>query len=436
LSSLIQSSSTTLSHALKGKLFYGWYLCLLFGVILWIGTSPLFHAMGIWAVALERSFGWTRFQLSLALSFTRIEGGILGPIEGYLVDKYGVRRMVFIGLLTTGLGWVLFSQVNNLLTFYFAYLVISFGQGIGGWLALNTLITNWFSKNRSLAIGFANSFARVGPMAIVPILAWLIDPDVSSRPGWSITALVLGIFVIIMSFPLTRLIRNKPEEYGLLPYGDADKDGKPNKSANASIDFTVREALKTRAFWLISLGHGLTAMVLVTFMLHLAPMMTDKSYSLQTASFVVTAYTGVTMVFQVIGGYIGDKIRKNVALMLFSMCLTIAVLVLVLGPTSLFVAYIFAALFGIGFGGRNPLASSIRGDYFGRANFGKIMGVGALPMNFMMVIGPLFAGYMRDVTGSYSVGFLGLAVCAFLGSILFLFATRPPDPIRTNKFRA
>ena len=196
--------------------------------------------MGIWAVALERSFGWSRFQLSLALSFTRIEGGLLGPIEGYLVDKYGVRRMVFIGLLTTGLGWVLFSQVNNLLTFYFAYLVISFGQGIGGWLALNTLITNWFSKNRSLAIGFANSFARVGPMAIVPILAWLIDPDVSGRPGWSITALLLGIFVIIMSFPLTRLIRNKPEEYGLLPYGDADKDGRPKKSAYESINFTVR----------------------------------------------------------------------------------------------------------------------------------------------------------------------------------------------------
>ena len=104
MSSVIQSTYTTLSYALRGKLFYGWYLCLLFGVILWIGTSPLFHAMGIWAVALERSFGWSRFQLSLALSFTRIEGGLLGPIEGYLVDKYGVRRMVFIGLLTTGLG--------------------------------------------------------------------------------------------------------------------------------------------------------------------------------------------------------------------------------------------------------------------------------------------------------------------------------------------
>ena len=147
-----------------------------------------------------------------------------------------------------------------------------------------------------------------------------------------------------MSFPLTRLIRNKPEEYGLLPYGDADKDGRPKKSAYESINFTVREALKTRAFWLISIGHGLTAMVLVTFMLHLAPMMTDKSYSLQTASFVVTAYTGVTMTFQVIGGYIGDKMRKNVALMLFSMCLAIAVLVLVLGPTSLFVAYILSLI--------------------------------------------------------------------------------------------
>ena len=393
--------------------------------------------MGIWAVAMERSFGWTRFQLSIALSFTRIEGGVLGPIEGYLVDKYGVRRMVFIGLFTTGLGWIFFSQVDNLISFYFAYLFIAFGQGIGGWLALNTLINNWFSRKKTFAIGLANSFGRIGPLAIVPLLAWLIDPDVSSRPGWSLTSLGLGLFVLVMSFPLTRLIRNKPEEYGLFPDGDISKeDGikKSKGSVQGTINFTVREALRTKAFWLISMGHGLTAMVLVTFMLHLVPMMTDKSYSLQTASFVVAAYTGVTMIFQMIGGYVGDRMPKNVALMLFSMCLGLAVLVIVFGPPTLFAAYIFAALFGIGFGGRNPLASSIRGDYFGRASFGKIMGMGALPMNFLMVIGPVFTGYLRDSTGNYFAGFLGLGFCAFLGAILFLFATRPPNPIRESQY--
>jgi len=429
LYSLLNNSS----RFFKGKLFYGWYLCLLFGVIIWIGTSPLFHAMGIWAVAMERSFGWTRFQLSIALSFTRIEGGILGPIEGYLVDKYGVRRMVFIGLFTTGLGWIFFSQVDNLGSFYLAYMLIAFGQGIGGWLALNTLINNWFSKRRSFAIGLANSFGRIGALAIVPLLAWAIDTDVPNRPGWSLTALGLGIFVVAMAYPLTSLIRNKPEEYGLLPDGNVPEDNKNDSSktsTNPTVDFTVKEALRTKAFWLISLGHGLTAMVLVTFMLHLAPMMIDKSYSLQTASFVVAVYTGVTMAFQMIGGYVGDKMPKNVALMIFSMFLGIAVLVLVFGSSTLTVAYIFAALFGIGFGGRNPLASAIRGDYFGRTNFGKIMGMGALPMNFLMVIGPIYTGYLRDVTGSYFTGFLGLAACAFLGAFLFLFATKPADPIR------
>ena len=96
-------------------------------------TTPLFHAMGLWAVALERSFGWNRTKLSLALTFTRVEGGILGPAEGYLIDKIGTKRMVFVGMVVMGLGWVLFSRINGLTLFYVSYLVIALGQGVGGW---------------------------------------------------------------------------------------------------------------------------------------------------------------------------------------------------------------------------------------------------------------------------------------------------------------
>ena len=107
--------------------YYGWYLVPVYGVVMLVATTPLFHAMGIWAVAMERAFGWNRTQLSLALSFTRVEGGILGPIEGYLIDKFGTRRMVLIGMLIMGAGWVLFSRINHLFVFYAAYLVIALG---------------------------------------------------------------------------------------------------------------------------------------------------------------------------------------------------------------------------------------------------------------------------------------------------------------------
>ena len=423
--------------------FYGWYLVPVFGAVMLVATTPLFHAMGIWAVAMERAFGWNRTQLSLALSFTRVEGGILGPIEGYLVDRFGTKRMVLIGMIIMGFGWLVFSQINHLLIFYFSYLVIALGQGLGSWLALNTMMNNWFVRRRSFAMGLSNALARFGSLFFVPLLAWLVDPDFLDRPGWSLTAFVLGIVTILLAFPLTSLLRNKPEDYGLLPDGDTEEDVKRRNEEALSggiqiereYDFTVSQALRAPAFWFISLGHGFTSMVLLAFMLHLAPMMTDLGYSLQTAAFVVSAYTAVSMVFQMIGGYVGDRMPKNVALMMFTLCQALGVFVLTFGPSNLISAYGFALLFGIGFGGRNPISSSIRGDYFGRKNYGKIMGISQVPMNVLLLIGPIFAGLMRDSTGTYQTAFAVLGVLAAVGGFCFLFAKKPihPEVLATNR---
>jgi len=412
-------------------IYYGWYLIPAFGVIMMVATTPLFHAMGIWAVAIERAFGWNRTQLSLALSFTRIEGGILGPIEGYFIDKFGTRRMVLIGMVIMGLGWILFSRMNHLLVFYFAYLVIALGQGLGSWLALHTMLNNWFIKRRSMVMGLANSVSRLGSLFLVPLIAWLVDPDVTSRFGWSNTALVLGIVVVVLAFPITRIIRDRPEDYGLLPDGESPSEslGKPGNTKDflsvSNFDFTVSQALRTKAFWLIGIGHGFTSMVLLALMLHLAPMMTDMGYSLQTAAYVVSAYTAVSMVFQMVGGILGDRIPKNVALMIFSLLQAIGVFCLILGPATLTTAYIFALFFGTGFGGRSPISSSIRGEYFGRKHFGKIMGASQVPMNVLLLIGPIFAGYMRDIRGDYIHAFGVLGVLAAIGGFCFLLATKP-----------
>ena len=407
-------SSSKTDSSPKGR-YYGWYLIPVFGTVMLVATTPLFHAMGIWAVAMENAFGWNRTKLSLALTFTRVEGGILGPLEGYLIDKFGTRRMVLIGMLIMAVGWIIFSRINHLFVFYLAYLVIALGQGLGSWLALNTMINNWFVRRRSMAMGLGNSVSRLGSLLLVPILAWLMDPDFPERFGWSNTSLVLGIVLILVAFPITRLIRNKPEEYGLLPDGDTPEEAMKHKeeaikAGTEQIDFTVSQALKEPSFWLISFGHGFTSMVLLALMLHLAPMMTDEGYSIQTAAYVVSGYTGVSMIFQLIGGYVGDRVPKNVALMVFTMSQALGVLLLTFGPPTLLVAYGFALLFGIGFGGRNPISAAIRGDYFGRKNFGKIMGISQVPMNVLLLIGPVFAGFMRDWKGDYTIAFGVLGV--------------------------
>ncbi len=424
----IKNPVAILSRRAHG-VFYGWWLV---GISSFIRMSsvPLFHAMGLWFVALEAQFGWNRTQLSLAFAFTRVEGGLLGPVEGYLTDRVGTRRMVFVGLLILGAGFLLFAQVGHLWMFYVAFLIMALGQGLSGWLPITTMLNNWFVRRRSVAMGWSNSGSRLGALLIIPLLAWAIDPDYG-RLGWSLTAAILGIIFLLSALPISRLIRNRPEDYNLRPDGDLPDsplaaDGTPaSQLSPEDADFTVAQAIRTQAFWCISLGHSLTAVVIVSLMTHLAPLLTDEGFSLQTAGWVVTVYTAVSMVFQVIGGYVGARIPKNVGMFVFSSIQAGAILIIVTFPSNIGMVYVFAVLFGIGFGGTSPLATSIRGDYFGRASFGKILGVSSVPMNILLLGASPFAGLMYDIKGDYTVAFETLAALNFLGAVLLLMARKP-----------
>ena len=445
-------------HRLNPKrIFYGWWLVVITGSVMVISTTPMFHAMGLWFVALESTFGWTRTQLSLAFAFTRVEGGILGPIEGYLTDRYGTKRLVMAGMAIMGVGWLLFSLVQDTkdvpylrdlpfdalpdfmqvlippITFYLVYMLIALGQGIGSWLPLMAMLNNWFNRRRAMAMGFSNSTSRLGTLVLIPAIAWAIDPEFE-RLGWRLTVIIIGVAILVINLPLSLLIRNRPEDHGLLPDGDRPVDRapaagsdrtRPARPAADQADFTWQQAIRTPAFWLISVGHGCTSMILIAMMAHLAPMMVDQGYSLQVASYVITGYTVVSMVFQIIGGFIGDRVPKRLALFVFTWIQASGVFLLTFGPATLPVAYGFALLFGAGFGGRNPLTVSIRGEYFGRASFGKIMGLSQVPMNVMLLAAPVFAGVVRDATGEYVIAFAVLAALNMLGGVLFLLAARP-----------
>ena len=388
--------------------------------------------MSVWAVALEREFGWNRTQLGFALTFTRVEGGLMGPIEGYLTDKVGTRRMVFIGLVILGAGFIFFGQVQNLWMFYLAYILMAVGQGLGSWIPLMTMLTRWFSRRRAMALGWSNMGSRLGALILVPLIAWSIDPD-QDRLGWRMTATILGIFMIVAAGPLSRLIRNQPQDYGLLPDGDQPAPtGAPATAPTAGVaasrpivtDFTASEALRTPAFWLIAFGHGFTSMVILAIMAHLGLLMIDKGYQLQDAAFVVSAYTAVAMGFQLVGGYVGGRIPIRVALALFTSLQAIGVIVLVFAD-SLSTFYVFAVLFGAGFGGRNPLTVAIRGDYFGSASFGKILGLSTVPMNVLLLIAAPLVGWMRDTQGTYTDAFIIMVLTNFAGAACFMLAKRP-----------
>ena len=411
-------------------IFYGWWLTGVAAFVMIIGTVPIFQGMTAWFVVLEREFGWSRAQLSLAFSLTRAEGTIMGPLAGYLVDKVGPRRMVLSGLPVMGIGFILFSQVNNLWQFYGAFVLASMGAGFGTWLPMMTVLNHWFQKRRSMAMSLAMEGFALGGVLLIPALAWAIDPDEPGRLGWRLTAAGIGVVLIVLAWPVSRLIRNRPEEYGLLPDGrredqsESGERGGSGQGQTEGADFTWQEALRTRPFWLITVGHSATSIVIVTLTVHLGPMLTDLGYSLQMVAWVVSTYTGVGAVFTLVGGYIGDRVPMHLALFGFSVIQSTAVVILLFAGT-LPMVLLFAVVLGIGFGGRTPMTTAIRGVYFGRRAFASITGISMIPMNIMLLVFPLFAGIMFDAVGSYQIPFSVLAIVSFFGSAMFLLLGKP-----------
>jgi MFS family permease len=423
------------------RLFYGWALVGVAAFVMVVGTVPLFQGMTAWFVVLESHFGWTRTQLSIAFSLSRVEGSIMGPVSGYLIDKLGSRRMVLIGLVIAGGGFVIMSQMQNIWHFYAAFIVMSMGVGLGTWMPMMTVLNNWFSRNRSTAMALAMEGFLVGGMVLVPLLAFAIDPDVPGRPGWRLTALVIGIFLAAVALPVSRLIRNAPEPYGQFPDGEPAARARPasataaTSAADDEPDYTWQEAVRTKSFWLITMGHACSSIVIVTITVHLGPMLDDRGFSLQTVGWVVGAYTGVAAVFTLIGGYVGDRLPIRLALFGFSAVQSGAVWVLLMADTAQ-MAFLFAVLMGIGFGGRNPLTTAIRGVYFGRKAFASITGMSMIPMNVMLLAAPLFAGIMFDATQSYFVPMATIAIVSLAGSSLFLFLGSPQAAAETRRRRA
>ena len=397
------------------------------GFIMVITSVPIFQATAVWAVALESQFGWSRTQLGLALSFTRVEGSITGPIAGYLVDRIGTRFMVFTGLIVLTVGFFLFSQVQNLWMLYLAYFIMSVGQGQAGWLTVMTLMNHWFLRHRGLAMGLAMMGMGIGTLLLIPVIAWLINPD-ADRLGWRHTAEIFAVVALVSAIILPKIIRNKPEDIGEQPDGDAPTQtglvGEVGAKLESEPELTIGQALRTQAFWCISFGHGFGSMAVLAIMSHLGLLLQDMGHDVQTAGWIITVQTAVSIVFQFFGGWMGDRMPKNIALFIFTGLQGVGVIFLVLG-SNIFYFYAFALLFGIGFGGRTPLTTAIRGDYFGRASFGKILGISTVPMNLLLLISGPLVGFMRDEIGDYNNAFLLMAGLNLLGAVLFLIARRP-----------
>ncbi len=408
--------------------FFGWRLALAGASIHAIHSGLFMQAFGSYSVLLQREFGWTATTLSIAFAFTRMESGLLGPIQGWLLDRHGPRPIMMIGTIIFALGFFLFATMNSLTEFFIFYFLMALGSSLGGFLSITTALVNWFDKYRSSALAISQAGFAAGAL-FLPLLVYVLE-----NYGWREASISSGVIILIIGLPVSLMMRHRPSDSGdfvdgINPKISSSKEQLFVQDSKQNNDFTAKQALRTRAFWMISAGHAASLLVVGSVMLHLPLHLTSPAIgmSLQKASFIVGAVPAMQIFGQFFGGFLGDRYDKKLILIL-CMLGHMSGLLLVTYPYFSLMIWGFVPVHGIAWGARGPIIQSIRADYFGPTNFGTIMGFSSMVVMIGMVLGPLVAGILADYTGSYTLGFTILAIAAGIGSVFFLLATPPKNP--------
>ena len=417
------------------RVFYGWWIVAGGFSIQMLVTSLMMHSFTAYFPLLQAQFGWSRTLLAGAYSLSRAESGLLGPIQGWLIEKFGPRALCRAGVLMLGTGFMLFSQIDSILSYYLTFALMAVGSSLATYMTVTSTVVNWFIKKRALAIGLTLSGFGFGGL-LVPAVAWSLLTF-----GWRPTAFFSGVLIILIGLPLAQIMRRTPEDYGYLPDGEVanDTDQVPGShltdertitaTAGArSTDFTLREAMGTPTFWFLNMGHGLAILTVGAVSLHLIPHVVDSvGLSIQTAAGAVATMTTFNIVGQLGGGLMGDRVSKR-ALAAGAMLLHSAAMITLAYATSIVPVFAFAVMHGLAWGIRGPMMTTIRADYFGRTHFATIFGFSSLIIMLGMISGPLFAALMADITGGYTLGFTIIAILTATGSVFFVLARRPTKP--------
>jgi MFS family permease len=398
--------------------------------IQFLSSGLLNQSFGAYVAVLREEFGWKNTVFSAAYSLQQLESGLLGPIQGWVIDKVGPRGMMRVGIVMLGLSFMAFSQIHSLAAFYATFILMALGGSLAGFFPLTVALVHWFERKRSRALSTMSVGFAFGGI-VVPLVAYSLEEF-----GWRETAFVSGIIIILVGLPLVQIIRRRPEDYGEAV--DGIREPPPSEQSTPAPvlrhalaperDFTATEAMKTAAFWFISFGHASALFVVGAVNIYaISHLKEDLGYSVATASLVITLMTAVQVVGMVVGGYLGDRMDKR--LIAFGcMAMHTAGLLLLAYAVALPMVIAFSVLHGFAWGARGPLMQAIRADYYGRSNFGMIMGISSIVVTMGNIVGPMVAGFLADTTGSYQSGFTILAIMTGFGSIFFILARRPNLP--------
>jgi MFS family permease len=405
----------------QNKVFYGWWIAgacaciqLYMGGVVAYGFTAVFQPIA-------DEFGWSYTQISFAASLRGMEMGILAPIMGLLVDRFGPRRILFAGSISTGLGLILLSYATTLGTFYGAFVLVAIGMSTSSVTVIFTAVANWFRKRVATATGIAASGAALAGL-LVPLVTVLVD-----NFGWRWAMLSLGLGMWVIPLPLSLLFRHKPEQYGYLPDGNAVNtliDNSNFAAQRVKEDIRIKQVLTSRPFWHLTLAFTFLLSSNSSVITHVMPYLSSVGMARSTSSLVASAIPLASIFGRLGAGWFGDRFGNKRVTILCSISTALGLLsfnFVAMGRIGLLI--LFLMLFGMGMGSNITMRAALVREYFGSSRFGTVFGIMTGVVMLGMIAGPPMVGWIYDKQGSYQNTWFLFVIFAIVA--IFILATIP-----------
>ena len=371
------------------------------------GFLTLFSLIGIMFYGLPfffdfwvKDFGWSRATVTSGMAFAKIiVGPLFGFFAGWVIDRFGPRRLMLSGIVMGGIALIGLSVMTSLWQFYVFYLFNALGYMFGGPLPNQVLISRWFNKARGKAMGIAYLGVGFGGMLVPQLARWL-----NFNFGWHEALMILGVLMIVVAFPMAWFAKENPEGAS----GQVKRD-------DSKIPFGP--ILKSWPFYLLVIGSMCSIGAVAGTSQNLKLFFSiDLKYSQEHAANVLSIVLASSIIGRLLMGWLADRIQKKYVMILIYALVAVSIPLLYLASVP-GVIYVFAFIFGIALGGDYMIIPLMAAELFGIKVMGRVMGLVITADGLGEAFGPLLAAWLRDISGSYANGFASLIVLAAIGTI-------------------
>ena len=425
--------SLVIARNLSGRLpfYYGWVVVFAAGTTTFARMAPSTTTLAVFVSPMADEFGWSRTLIAGSVSLGALSSIFMSPVVGWAVDRYGVRLILASSMLILGVAMVSLAWATVPVFFYMGFATGRVIFHVPVQIGTGALISRWFIRKRGRAIGAIYLAGAIGGIVTVQIASLAIS-------NWSIGAAWISLGVLVLAIavlPSTLLIVDRPEAIGLhpddQPPGSSEDCGELEPGSRGEVDWTPRQAMRTRALWLLTVVVGVLFMAQAGISVHVGAFFLDRGLSLTAAANAITINAGVNAFASLMWGAIIERTTVRVA-MTGLMFLSATCSLSLLAVTSEGSAFVVAALLGLVAAGGNVIPPVAFASYFGRRSIGSIRGISETGVQVGQTIGALFSGLVFDLSESYAAAFITFAALGLVSALVVNYSRPPVRASETN----